>query len=86
MDVHKLRKDDFYLPILRLLDALGGSATIEEMEQQLIEEFAFSDTDLVIAHEKSGTPVIPNKIAWARSYLKEASLLANVRRVVCFLL
>lgn len=82
MDVHKLRKDDFYLPILRLLDALGGSATIEEIEQRLIEEFAFSDTDLIIAHEKSGTPIIPNKIAWARSYLKEASLLANERRGV----
>ncbi len=82
MGVLQLRKDDFYLPILRLLDALGGSASIEEMEQRLVEEFAFSDGDLSIAHEKSGTPVIPNKIAWARSYLKEAGFLANERRGV----
>lgn len=80
MSVHQLRKDDFYLPILRLLDALGGSASIEEIEQRLIEEFAFNDADLAVAHEKSGTPIIPNKIAWARSYLKEAGLISNQRR------
>lgn len=80
MSINQLRKDDFYLPILRLLDALGGSASIEEIEQRLVEEFAFTDADLAVAHEKSGTPVIPNKIAWSRSYLKEAGLLANERR------
>ena len=82
MNVHQLRKDDFYVPILRLLDALGGSASIEEMEQRLVEEFAFTDADLAVAHEKSGAPIIPNKIAWSRSYLKEAGLLANERRGV----
>lgn len=82
MNILKLRKDDFYLPILRLLDALGGSASIEEMEQRLVEEFEFSDADLAIVHDKSGTAVIPNKLAWSRSYLKEAGLLANERRGV----
>ena len=80
MGVHQLRKDDFYIPTLRLLDSLGGSASIEEMEQRLIDEFAFKDADLAVAHEKSGTPIIPNKIAWARSYLKEAGFLSNERR------
>ena len=82
MNVLQLRKDDFYLPILRLLDTLGGSASIEEMEQRLVEEFGFTDADLAAAHEKSGTPIIPNKIAWSRSYLKEAGFLANERRGV----
>lgn len=82
MIVHQLRKDDFYLPILRLIGSLGGSGSIEEIEQRLIEEFGFSDVDLAVAHEKSGTPIIPNKIAWARSYLKEAELLANEKRGV----
>ena len=80
MNIHQLRKDDFYLPILRLLNMLGGSASIEEIEQRLVEEFAFSDADLAVAHEKSGTPIIFNKMAWARSYLKEAGFLANERR------
>ncbi|TCU52336.1 restriction system protein [Novosphingobium sp. PhB57] len=82
MRVLRLRKDDFYVPILRLLDSLGGSASIEEMEQRLVEEFAFKDADLAIVHEKSGAPIIPNKIAWSRSYLKQANLVANERRGV----
>ena len=80
VNIHQLRKDDFYLPILRLLEALGGSASIEEMDQRLVEEFGFTDDDLAVAHAKSGTPIIPNKIAWSRSYLKEAGLLTNERR------
>jgi len=78
----QLKKDEFYLPIIWLLDGLGGSASIKEIEQKLIEKFAFTDEDLAVAHEKSGTPIIPNKIAWSRSYLKEACLLANERRGV----
>ena len=80
VNILQLRKDDFYLPILRLLDALGGSASNEEIFQRLVEEFGFTDDDLAVAHTKSGTPIIPNKIAWSRSYLKEGGLLTNERR------
>ena len=85
MNVQQLRKDDFYLPILRLLHELGGSASIEEMEQRLVDDFAFNDADLAESHQKSGTPIILNKMAWARSYLKEAGFLANERRGVWLL-
>lgn len=85
MKAHQLKKDDFYFPILRLLDTLGGSASIEEMEQRLVEEFEFTDADLTAAHEKSGTPIIFNKVAWARSYLREAGLVANEKRGVWIL-
>jgi restriction system protein len=85
MNAHQLKKDDFYFPILRLLDMLGGSASIEEMEQRLVEEFEFTDADLTAAHEKSGTPIIFNKVAWARSYLREAGLVANEKRGVWIL-
>jgi restriction system protein len=85
MKVQNLRKDDFYLPILRLLEALGGSASIEEIEQRLVDEFAFNDADLAETHERSGSPIILNRIAWARSYLKLAGFLANERRGVWLL-
>jgi restriction system protein len=77
-----LRKDDFYLPLLRLLDALGGSASNEEIESKLIEEFGFSVDDSNAKHERSGALIVPNKIAWARSYLKSAGLLHNESRGV----
>ncbi|WP_374942680.1 restriction endonuclease [Sphingomonas sp.] len=79
MAITDLRKDDFYLAILRLLDTLGGSAAIEE---RLVAEFAFSDADLAATYEKSGWLIVPDKLSWSRSYLKLAGLLANERRGV----
>jgi restriction system protein len=78
----KIRKDDFYLPLLRLIERLGGSASIEELEDPLIQEFEFSEDDIAATHLKSGALIIPNKIAWARSYLKLAGLLDSERRGV----
>lgn len=79
MSVDKLRKDDFYVPILQLLQNLGGSASNQEIESALIEQFAFTDLQVAQVHKKSGVPIVSNKIAWARSYLKSANLTNNVK-------
>ncbi|MEZ5744159.1 MAG: restriction endonuclease [Sphingomonadaceae bacterium] len=73
----EIKKDDFYFPILEELFELGGSGSNQEIETKLIERFEFSDDQLSITHARSGTPVISNKIAWARSYLKVGNLLSN---------
>ena len=62
MSANQLKKDDFYLPIIRLLDALGGSASIEEIEQRLIEEFAFTEEDLAAAHGRAELPSFPIRL------------------------
>lgn len=72
--VHDLKKDDFYLPVLRTLDALGGSGLIEEIDARVIELTAMTPDDLNIAYEKSGALMVPDKISWARSYLRQAGL------------
>ena len=36
--IAKLRKDDFYYPILKHLDGLGGSASVEELNEPIITE------------------------------------------------
>ena len=77
MNVSGLKKDDFYRPILQLLQNLGGSASNQEIESTLIEEFGFTDDQVAQTHEKSGTPIVSNRIAWARSYLKLADLTDN---------
>ena len=79
-DVDALRKDDFYVPLLRLLQALGGSASNQEIESTLIAEFGFTDEDAAKTHKKSGVPIISNRIAWARSYLKLANLANNEKQ------
>ncbi|MFN5630989.1 MAG: restriction endonuclease [Sphingomonadales bacterium] len=77
MKIANLKKDDFYYPILKLLQELGGSASNQEIESSLIERFAFTDAEVGETHKKSGTPIVSNRIAWARSYLKLADLTNN---------
>jgi restriction system protein len=80
LKIGQLRKDDFYLPILRTLEALGGSAANEEMESRIIEEGGFSAADAEATYAKSGQLILPDKISWGRSYLKEAGLINNEKR------
>ena len=75
--VEKLRKDDFYFPILRQLEALGGSASIEELDAQLIGQFGFTEDELGATYPTSGALIVPDKIGWGRSRLKRAGLLTS---------
>ena len=77
MNVLGLKKDDFYFPMLEEIFDLGGSGSNQEIETRLIERFDFTDEQISQVHAKSGTPIVSNKIAWARSYLKLANLLSN---------
>lgn len=77
MNVLDLKKDDFYFPMLEEIFDLGGSGSNQEIETRLIERFKFSDEQISQVHAKSGTPIVSNKIAWARSYLKLGNLLSN---------
>lgn len=70
MNALELRKDDFYLPTLEVLRELGGSATIEEIDERLIERFGFSQEQLDVTYDQSGSNVVTDKMSWARSYLK----------------
>ncbi len=80
--VGQLRKDDFYVPILRQLDAMGGSASIEELDNRIIEQFAFDEDELSATYPKSGALIIPDKVKWGRSRLKKAGLLDSGGRGV----
>jgi restriction system protein len=77
VNVAAIRKDDFYLPTLEVLRDLGGSASIEEIEERLIERFGFSQEDLDATYEVSGDNIITDKMSWARSYLKFPGFVTN---------
>lgn len=81
----ELRKDDFYVPVLEELDKLGGSASIEALDSAIIESFGFSDEELATVYPTSGTLIIPDKIKWARSRLREARLVDSAGRGVWIL-
>jgi restriction system protein len=82
MKAHKLRKDDFYLPVLRALDELGGSGGVEEIDTKVIEATEMTAEDLDATYEKSGASIVPDKISWARSYLRQGGLLESKGRGV----
>lgn len=77
MNVEAIRKDDFYIPTLEVLRDLGGSASIEEIEERLIERFGFTQEDLDATYDVSGDNIITDKMAWARSYLKFPGFVTN---------
>ena len=77
-----LRYDDFLRPTLEVLMALGGSGSIEEIEEALISKLDIPQTALDATYPTSGAPIIPDRMSWARSYLKLAGLVSNPKRGV----
>jgi restriction system protein len=80
MNILNLRKDDFYMAVLRSLDELGGSGQVEEIDSRVIELTGMTPADLEATYEKSGALIVPDKISWARSYLREGGLLKSEGR------
>lgn len=74
--------DQLMNPLLRALQALGGSGSIEEIYDKVVEQERFSDDLLSQLHdsEKSNQTEIGYRLAWARSYLKKYGLLENSAR------
>lgn len=74
--IDKITKDDLLLPVLRALDELGGSGRNEEINNRIIEAEGFGDEDMALTYD-SGAPMVAHKIAWTRTYLREAGLLKS---------
>lgn len=76
------RHDDFMLPTLKVLAEHGGSATNEEIEEALIEACHLTPEQMAITYEGSGALVAPDRMSWARSYLKYPGFVDNPKRGV----
>ena len=74
--------DDLFTPTLEALTARGGSGSNEEIDEALIAAIGITQSHLDLTFPKSGLPVLPNRMAWARSWLKTAGFTANPRRGV----
>lgn len=74
--------DQLMNPLLQALQALGGSGSIEEIYDKVVELEQFPDDLLSQLHdqEKSNQTEIGYRLAWARSYLKKYGLLDNSAR------
>ncbi len=77
MTVSLPKYDDFMLPTLQAIRDLGGSASIEEIQDRLAETLGLSQAQLDASYLKSGALIAPDRMSWARSYLKIAGMLAS---------
>ena len=75
--------DQLMLPTLKALKELGGSGTIEEINEKACEIENFSDDVLNVPHDENGlTSEVDYRLAWARTYLKKYGLIENSARGV----
>lgn len=68
---------DFQTVMRPVLEAIadGNAHSIAEVRQSVSDHFGLTDTDRRQLLD-SGSPVINNRVGWARTYLKKAGLLA----------
>lgn len=70
-------------PVIQALQILGGSGTIDEIDNKATEVIGLSDEQLEVLHdEKGGQTEVAYRLAWARTYLKKFGILENSARGV----
>ncbi|MGA7919011.1 MAG: winged helix-turn-helix domain-containing protein [Candidatus Acidiferrales bacterium] len=74
--------DQLMNPLLRSLRALGGSGSVDEIYDKVVELERLPDEIVSQAHdpEKSNQTEVAYRLAWARTYLKKFGLLENSSR------
>lgn len=85
MSVNKMvTYDQLMQPLVKALVNLGGSASIDEMYEEVVELENFDEETLAVLHnpEKSSQTEVGYRLAWARTYLKKAGYLENSARGV----
>lgn len=73
--------DELLNPTFQAIRRLGGSASITEIEEEVIKSLNLSDADVSQPHDERRTEV-EYRLAWARTYLKIYGLLENSKRGV----
>jgi restriction system protein len=71
-------------PLLDALFALGGSGSIDEIYEKVLELEKINEDILSVSHnpEKSNQTEVAYRLAWARTYLKKYGFLENSSRGV----
>lgn len=73
--------DELIIPTVKALIELGGSGTIEEINNKVYEIADLSDEILQVPHGVDGTTIeVDYRLAWSRTYLKKFGLLENSSR------
>ena len=74
------KANDLLWPTLKALEELGGSASIQELSEQVAKDLELSDEILNIPHQDGPQSEIEYRAAWARTRLKFVSAVDNTSR------
>lgn len=74
--------NNYFAPAAEAMKARGGSATIEEMEEDVADRLRLSDDARAIPHGDSGQMQFQYDLAWVRTYLKWYGAADNSERGV----
>jgi restriction system protein len=75
--------DELFNPLIRALQALGGSGSNQELYDKVIELEKLPESVFARPHAEGGNRTeLAYRLAWARSYLKAFGLLENSKRGV----
>lgn len=77
----KYKFDDLFNPTLSALKNLGGSGSISEIEEEVIQILNLDEEAINEIHRESTTK-LSYRLAWARNYLKRYGLIENSSRGV----
>lgn len=69
-------------PTLTALKALGGSATVREMYEQVVDDEGFTEEQQEVAHGDGRLSEIDYRLHWARTHLKAIGAIENSVRGV----
>jgi restriction system protein len=73
---------DLMWPTIKAIRALGGSGSIGEIVEKVVELEGFTEEQQSVLHSDGPQSQIEYRLAWARSYLKGMGLLDNSARGV----
>ncbi len=77
----KYSYNQLFEPTIRALKQLGGSGSIDEIEETIIEILQLTEAEINDIH-RGNTTKLEYRLAWARTYLKRYGLLDNSARGV----
>lgn len=72
----------FMLPTLQALDALGGSGSVDEIQDRVIAITGLTSDHLELTYPTSGAAIAPDRMSWARSWMKHGGFVASGGRAV----
>jgi restriction system protein len=72
----------WYWPTVEAVRALGGSGSIDEIVETVLQQERFTEEQQQVLHGDGPQTEIEYRLAWARTYLKKMGLLINSRRGV----